>query len=378
MGYASQELSMSPVAGHGDAAAEALQAGVVAELEGRCRTFYRVQDWMIGDLGLSGACLSVFAAVWGICKDKPGGWLNGGHKALMGLCGVSRSTAKRSLASLESMGLVEVASWYDFDGRDRIAVRPDYEGVAAAAAGGGAGSEGHCYVTTQLRTGVQNEPGVGSKMNPYTYAEGQIDKHCLQPAREGEVFNNLEELDREHEQAEGMACAPKSPDAGGRHLDRPRVGAKPAGGHAAFERPSRDQVRAYVASRCLEVDADDVFERMSERGWCDGDGLPIRHWPSYLDGWPPLERAKEEARRESRRRRDARREARGTRAAGPGEVSVEEAARRLEAVGVDWTQTGYADPREMLDSTGQPLEMCLIEMWDPANATVLYEGGVAR
>ena len=89
-------------------------------------SFFTVRDWMCRGLGLKGAYLTVFAAVWGISSYGEDGAFLGGIPALRGACGVSESTAKRAVRTLRESGLVLQGEWRDAEGRSRLILAPDY------------------------------------------------------------------------------------------------------------------------------------------------------------------------------------------------------------------------------------------------------------
>ena len=94
-------------------------------------SFFTVRDWMCRGLGLKGAYLTVFAAVWGISSYGEDGAFLGGIPALRGACGVSESTAKRAVRTLRESGLVLQGEWRDAEGRSRLILAPDYDEVAS-------------------------------------------------------------------------------------------------------------------------------------------------------------------------------------------------------------------------------------------------------
>lgn len=103
----------------------------VSRVESRRENYFNVQDWMIGLLGLKGATLSAFAAVWSITRGDANEWFMGGHEQIREFTGVSISTAKRAVGSLYSLGYILVARWSDAYGRDRIGIKPDIERILA-------------------------------------------------------------------------------------------------------------------------------------------------------------------------------------------------------------------------------------------------------
>ena len=303
-------------------------------------SFFTVRDWMCGPLGLRGAYLTVFAAVWGISSYGEDDAFLGGIQAIKGICGVSESTAKRAVRTLREAGLIVQGEWRDADGRARLSLAPDYEAVVSLLGVRGrkrpprpAGSEVakpvssrvasvdiqgvrqpsgndlsdenlttcgassandtqhaqgvqklgiRIYGNTDVRAGGQNEPRTPSKMNPVHIVEltDGINQRTQQRAGGDSTEASAEpRLSSSHQ-------APPRPS-----WERRRVMSAGDPASRAGSRPSVEEVAAYAERNGIEVDARAFVAENEARGWVDSRGRAVRSWRSWLKSWAAAEAA---------------------------------------------------------------------------------------
>lgn len=81
--------------------------------------FIIVRDWMIGDLGLSGFDLLIYALIHGYSQANAGSY-HGSFEETAGWVGCTRRTAISSLRHLSEAGLIESVNYTDENGWKRV------------------------------------------------------------------------------------------------------------------------------------------------------------------------------------------------------------------------------------------------------------------
>ncbi len=312
-------------------------------------SFFTVRDWMCRGLGLRGAYLTVFAAVWGISSYGEDGAFLGGIPALRGVCGVSESTAKRAVRTLRESGLMLQGEWRDAEGRSRLTLAPDYEEVASrlgrekrkrpprpagsvmakpvssrvasvdkqgvGKASGNALSDSY-YTTPAIvdtlkpQHGVPREDDVvrnsvnlGIRIYGNTEIRAGVQNEPHTPSKMNPVYME-ESTGGINQRTQQRACDGLEAEEGqnrGRERDR-RDPPSPSwdrrrtmsAGSPDSRRPSRpsvEEVRAYAERNSIEVDARAFVAENDSRGWVDSRGRAIRSWRSWLKSWAEAEGA---------------------------------------------------------------------------------------
>lgn len=82
--------------------------------------FIIVRDWMIGELGLSGFDLLIYALIQGYSQANAGSY-HGSFEETAGWVGCTRRTAISSLRHLSEIGLIESVNYTDENGWKRVA-----------------------------------------------------------------------------------------------------------------------------------------------------------------------------------------------------------------------------------------------------------------
>lgn len=118
-------------------------------------SFITICGWMRTELGLKGNELLAYALFWGFSQDGDGSY-HGSLNDLPQWLGCGRRTAMRTIASLESKGLIRKSHWNDSANR----VRCMYQAIR---------QEGQNDTGVKMTPGEgQNDPGTRAKMTPVT------------------------------------------------------------------------------------------------------------------------------------------------------------------------------------------------------------------
>ena len=118
-------------------------------------SFITICGWMRTELNLKGNELLAYALFWGFSQDGDGSY-HGSLNDLPQWLGCGRRTAMRTIASLESKGLVRKSYWNDSANRARCM----YQAIR---------QEGQNDTGDKMTPdGGQNDPGIGVKMTPVT------------------------------------------------------------------------------------------------------------------------------------------------------------------------------------------------------------------
>lgn len=310
-------------------------------------SFFTVRDWMCRGLGLKGAYLTVFAAVWGISSYGEDGAFLGGIPALRGACGVSESTAKRAVRTLRESGLVLQGEWRDAEGRSRLILAPDYDEVASRLgcerrkrpprpagsvvakpvssrvasvdmkgvrqASGNALSLTHSTTAAAADTpkaqhkapregvGIRNSVNLGIRTYGNTETRAGVQNEPHTPSKMTPVYK--EELTRginqrtQQRACDGLGTEESGVRRDGRgrkglpspSWDRRRTMSAGSPDSRRPPRPSVEEVRAYAERNSIAVDARAFVAENDGRGWVDSRGRAIRSWRSWLKSWAEAE-----------------------------------------------------------------------------------------
>nr|AHF24269.1 replisome organizer [uncultured bacterium Contig1770] len=136
------------------------------------KTYVVQHAWMVNDLGLSGARLSVYSIIYGFSQDGCS-WFEGSQRYLAEWCGASTRTIRRALSDLKDMGLIEEREQV-ISGIVLKSYRVTAQSIAMHSVGGGQNVQG-CGQNVQ---GVRTKcPGGADKMSTNIYRDNIEDNN---------------------------------------------------------------------------------------------------------------------------------------------------------------------------------------------------------
>lgn len=246
---------------------------IVKAISGKKRTYYSVEDWQIYCLGLKSAQLQVFAVVWSFCKGNPDeSSFFGGNSKLAELTGFSLPTVKRAVKDLlGNTHLLTVEYWYDRKGIKRLALKPNYQVVAAA------------FNDSKLPKSVQCE-------NPYNCPECENNTDCIGINMIGRGITVTPSYKEDKKLDKNNSCCnarvpTSTPQSKKFEPKYPR--------YQATQKPTQSEVRSYLATQGFEREAKTIAKQLEAQNWKDANENPIHAWKQFVLAWAKNLRVKD-------------------------------------------------------------------------------------
>lgn len=271
----------------------ALAAGMELDQTG---SYLIVRDWMRVELGLQGSDLFVYAVLFGFTRH--GRPFVGGTRYLESVSGFSKRSVMRSLANLQSLGLVEATR--NPTDRKKLLYSVDLNASLRAV--------------NMAQSGDNGLTGTGNQTYPEPAPEsplfGSVENSGVEPLTDVEnlgVINKNRTPDwcqNGTEHLIGAKMAPNRCQNGTNPNNLLIVNIKYKGGGDTRARNRRDcrkpspqsqaksqaapsiaEVRSLVEDEGLALDAEAFWRTMGEAGWRDPSGAPIRDWHRLARSW---------------------------------------------------------------------------------------------